>query len=77
MEIRLLILPSVDSPVKFLGDATPADGFWAMMLEKPCATSDFPADHVKADGFNSEAPRGENKMNSACHSYHCMHYPQD
>ncbi|RDA90934.1 hypothetical protein CP533_5339 [Ophiocordyceps camponoti-saundersi (nom. inval.)] len=48
---------------KFPGDATSADGLWKMMLEKRCATSDFPAEHFNADGFNLAA-RGKDTMNS-------------
>lgn len=49
--------------VKFPEDATSSEAFWKMMLEKRCASSDFPAEYLNPDGFH-EGERKNPKLNS-------------
>ena len=36
---------------RFPGDATTEDGFWNMMMERRCASTDFPPDRLNIDAF--------------------------
>ena len=37
--------------LKFPEDATSPDGFWSMMLEKKCASKDFPEERMNIDSY--------------------------
>jgi hypothetical protein len=37
--------------VRFPGDASSSEEFWKMMLEKRCASGEFPSERVNIDGF--------------------------
>jgi hypothetical protein len=43
--------------LKFPDDATSPDGFWEMLLEKRCASREFPSNRMNADGFYQPTPR--------------------
>jgi acyl transferase domain-containing protein len=43
--------------VKFPGDADTADGLWKMIMERRCASTEFPADRTNPLGFYREKKR--------------------
>jgi acyl transferase domain-containing protein len=47
--------------VKFPGDASNSEAFWKMMLEKQCASSEFPRQRVNIDGFYQ---KDSNRLNT-------------
>lgn len=49
--------------IKFPQDATGADAFWDMMMQKRCAMTDFPPSRLNKDGF-CQRKDGEAKMNT-------------
>jgi hypothetical protein len=67
--------------LKFPQDATSAESFWRMMMDRHCASTDFPPDRINANGFY----RSENTSNTVSkyrtsgkvtvintsHSFHC------
>lgn len=42
--------------IKFPGDATSPELFWTMMIEKRCASKDYPADRMNIDAFYHPDP---------------------
>lgn len=46
--------------LKFPQDATSAESFWRMMMDRHCASTDFPPDRINANGFY----RSENTSNT-------------
>lgn len=44
--------------VKFPQDATSAEGFWNMMVEKRCAMTTFPPNRINLKGFHRKDNRG-------------------
>jgi acyl transferase domain-containing protein len=48
----------VGMSLKFPGDADNEESFWEMMMEKHCATTEFPQDRLNSNAFyNSESSR--------------------
>lgn len=50
---------------RFPGDAVTEDAFWDMLLQKRCASSEFPADRMNIDAFH--CPDGK-RPNTVCHN---------
>ena len=48
--------------LKFPQDATSTDGFWEMLLNKRCASMDFPKDRINIDAFYDPDPKKLNKV---------------
>jgi acyl transferase domain-containing protein len=46
--------------IKFPQEATCADSFWEMMMEKRCAMTEFPANRIDPNGFYQPS----NRMNT-------------
>ncbi|KAL8643785.1 MAG: hypothetical protein Q9226_008122, partial [Calogaya cf. arnoldii] len=43
--------------LKFPGEATSEERFWKMMLEKRCASKDYPSDRMNIDAFYHPNPQ--------------------
>ena len=51
--------------LKFPGDATSPERFWSMMMEKKCASKDYPPDRMNIDAFYHPDANKLNKVNLA------------
>lgn len=57
--------------LKFPQDATSAEQFWKMILEKRCATTEFPPDRINVDGFHQKGNK-TNTVRTLMFTYCCF-----
>ena len=56
--------------VKFPQDATSSEAFWEMLIQKRCATTEFPASRLNLAGFRNP----KNKLNTVSHYQEANRY---
>lgn len=52
--------------LKFPGKAVDCDSFWKMLLERHCASTDYPKDRMNIDAFYHPDPKMQNKARHQC-----------
>lgn len=62
-EDKLEPIAVVGLALKFPGDATSPEAFWSMMMEKKCASKDYPPDRMNVDAFYHPDLKKPNKVN--------------
>ena len=55
----------VGMSLKFPQDAVSEESLWEMLMEKRCASTEFPEDRINANGFHSSDP---NKHSTVKHA---------
>ena len=61
-EDKLEPIAVVGLALKFPGDATSPEAFWSMMMEKKCASKDYPPDRMNVDAFYHPDLKKPNKV---------------
>ncbi|KAL9581646.1 MAG: hypothetical protein Q9212_003778, partial [Teloschistes hypoglaucus] len=63
--------------LKFPGKAVDCDSFWKMLLEKHCASTEFPKDRLNIDAFYHPDPKRQNKARRQYMSVHVGCFTSD
>ena len=61
-EDKLEPIAVVGLALKFPGDATSPEAFWSMIMEKKCASKDYPPDRMNVDAFYHPDFKKPNKV---------------